>query len=70
MLVAIGVNQDGFQEVFGVAEGTKEDELSWRAFLRHLKGRGLKNVKLFIGDKCLGLVESLGEFYLEAAYQR
>jgi transposase-like protein len=70
VLVAIGVNQDGYREVLGVAEGTKEDKASWQAFLRHLKGRGLKGVKLFVGDKCLGLVESLGEFYPEAAYQR
>ena len=27
-------------------------------------------MKLIIADKCLGLVESLGEFYPEAAYQR
>lgn len=53
-----------------MAEGTKEDKPSWQAFLRHLKGRGLKGVKLFIGDKCLGLVESLTEFYPEAAFQR
>ena len=70
VLVAIGVNQDGFREVLGVAEGTKEDKASWQGFLRHLKGRGLKGVKLIVGDKCLGLVESLGEFYPEAAYQR
>jgi transposase-like protein len=70
VLVAIGVNQDGYREVLGVAEGTKEDKASWQAFLRQLKGRGLKGVKLFVGDKCLGLVESLGEFYPEAAYQR
>jgi transposase-like protein len=70
VLVAIGVNQDGYREELGVAEGTKEDKASWQAFLRQLKGRGLKGVKLFVGDKCLGLVESLGEFYPEAAYQR
>jgi putative transposase len=70
VLVAIGVNQDGYREVLGVAEGTKEDKASWQAFLRHLKGRGLQGVKLFIGDKCLGLVESLAEFYPQAAYQR
>ena len=70
VLVAIGVNQDGFRVVLGVAEGTKEDKASWQGFLRHLKTRGLKGVKLVIGDKCLGLVESLGEFFPEAAYQR
>lgn len=70
ILVAIGVNQDGFREVLGVAEGTKEDKASWQGFLRYLKDRGLKGVKLIIADRCLGLVESLAEFYPEAAYQR
>lgn len=70
VLIAIGVNAEGFREVLGVAEGAKEDAESWRAFLRHLKGRGLGGVKLFVSDKCLGLVEALGEFYPQAAWQR
>ena len=53
-------------EVLAVAEGSKEDKASWTAFLWHLKERGLKGVRLFVSDKCLGLVESLGEFYPEA----
>src|SRR5271170_2406454 len=70
LLVAIGVNEEGFREVLAVAEGSKEDKASWTAFLRHLKGRGLKGVRLFVSDKCLGLVESLGDFYPEALWQR
>jgi transposase-like protein len=70
VLVAIGVDQDGFRQILGVSEGTKEDKESWRNFLRHLKSRGLKGVRLFITDKCLGLVEALGEFYPEAKWQR
>ena len=70
VLVAIGVSAEGFREVIGVAEGAKEDKEGWSGFLKHLKGRGLKGVKLFIGDRCLGLVESLGEFFPEARYQR
>lgn len=70
ILVAIGVNAEGYREVLGVAEGTKEDKASWQGFLRYLKDRGLSGVKLFIGDRCLGLVETLAEFYPEAAYQR
>jgi len=58
VLVAIGVNQEGFREILGVAEGAREDAESWRTFLRHLKERGLKGVRLFISDKCLGLVEA------------
>jgi putative transposase len=70
VLVAIGVNADGFREILGVMEGAQEDTESWRAFLRHLKERGLKGVRLVISDKCLGLVEALGECFPEARWQR
>ena len=70
VLVAIGVGSDGYREVLGVCEGMKEDKEGWRQFLRQLKQRGLKGVRLFISDKSLGLVESLGEFYAEARWQR
>jgi transposase-like protein len=70
VLVAVGVNAEGYREVLGVMEGAKEDTDSWRAFLRHLKERGLRGVRLVIADKCLGLVEALGECYPEAAWQR
>jgi putative transposase len=70
VLVAIGVAADGYRQVLGVAEGTKEDKAGWSGFLRHLKKRGLKDVKLVISDACLGLMESLGDFYPEAKWQR
>jgi len=70
VLVAIGVNNEGYREILGAAEGAKEDKESWKKFLRHLKDRGLKGVKLIISDKCLGLVENLGDFYPKADWQR
>jgi len=70
VLVATGVNQEGDREVLGVVEGAKEDSESWTAFLRQLKERGLRGVKLFVSDRCLGLVENLAEFYPEASWQR
>jgi len=70
VLVAIGVNGDGHRDVLGVSEGAKEDKESWRSFLRYLKQRGLKGVDLFISDKSLGLVETIGEFYPKARWQR
>jgi putative transposase len=70
VLVAIGVREDGYREILGVAEGVKEDTESWRNFLRHLKQRGLCGVRLVTSDKCLGLVEAVGEFYPEASWQR
>src|ERR1700723_2545574 len=70
VLVAIGVAQSGYRQILAVSEGAKEDKASWTAFLRELKERGLKGVKLFVSDKCLGLVENLAEFYPEASWQR
>jgi putative transposase len=70
VLVAVGVDQDGYRHILGVQEGAKEDKEGWTRFLRHLKSRGLKGVKLFVSDKCLGLVESLTDFYPDAQWQR
>ena len=54
VLVAIAVNEDGFREVLGAAEGMKEDKASWVSFFQWLRGCGLDGVKLIIGDKCMG----------------
>lgn len=70
VLVAFGVNEDGYREILGVAEGAKEDKESWRNFLRYLKDRGLTGVELVVSDKCLGLVEALAEFYPDSDWQR
>ncbi len=70
VLVAVGVDSEGYRKVLGVAEGCKEDKESWLNFLRHLKDRGLTGVRLFITDKCLGLVDALGEVYPESKWQR
>ena len=70
VLVAIAVNEDGYREVLGAAEGMKEDKASWISFFQWLKGRGLDGVKLIVGDKCLGMLEAVGEVFPEAKYQR
>ena len=70
ILVAIGVDEEGYREVIGAAEGMKEDKESWRSFLVWLKSRGLDGVKLVVGDKNLGMCESVHEVFPEAKYQR
>ena len=57
LLVAIGVNSDGYRA-------------GWSAFLKHLKERGLTGVRLIISDACIGLAESAAEFFPEAGWQR
>ena len=70
VLVAIAVNEDGFREVLGAAEGMKEDKASWVSFFQWLRGRGLNGVKLIVGDKCMGMLEAVGEVFPDAKYQR
>ena len=70
ILVAVGVGQDGYREILGIAEGCKEDKSGWSGFLGYLKQRGLACPELFITDKCLGLLEALAEYYPDAQWQR
>lgn len=66
ILVAIAVNEDGYREVLGAAEGMKEDKASWVEFFKWLKSRGLEGVQLIVGDKCLGMLEVIGEVQIPA----
>jgi len=70
VLVALAVNAEGYREILEVAECMKEDHASWEGFLRQWKKRGLKGVRLFVTDKCLGLVQVIAETYPEARWQR
>ena len=70
ILVAIGVDEEGYREVIGAAEGMKEDAESWKNFLIWLRERGLDSVKLMVGDKCLGMCNAVAEVFPAAKYQR
>lgn len=70
ILVAMGVNEQGYREILGSMEGEREDKASWTAFLRDLKSRGLKGTRLVISDKCTGLVESATDIFPNAKWQR
>ena len=70
VLVAIGVDDTGHREVIGVTEGMKEDKASWEQFIRSLIERGLKGVRLVVGDRCAGLVSTVNAMLPDAGYQR
>ena len=69
-MVAIGVNDGGFREVIGAAEGLTESAECWREFLSWLKSRGLRGVRMFTGDKAAGMVGAIAEVFPDAARQR
>lgn len=70
VMVAIGVNSDGYREVIGAAEGFTESKECWAEFLSWLKSRGLSGVRMFTGDKAAAMTGSIAEVFPDAAYQR
>ena len=70
VLVAVGVDSEGHREVIGVAEGMKEDSASWEQFVRGMIERGLRGVRLVVGDRCAGLVSTVRSMLPRAGYQR
>ena len=66
VMAAVGVNEDGYREVIGCAESSE----CWRDFLSWLKSRGLRGVRMFVGDKAAGMVGSIAEVFPDARYQR
>lgn len=69
VIVAVGVNSDGRREVLGMDIGASEAEAFWTAFLRKLRQRGLRGVKLVISDARDGLKTSVAKL-LHASWQR
>ena len=70
VLVAIGINAEGHREVIGVTEGMREDSASWEQFFRSMIERGLRGVRLVVGDRCAGLVSTVNSMLPNAKYQR
>ena len=69
VIVAVGVNSDGRREVLGMDIGASEAEAFWTAFLRKLRQRGLRGVKLVISDAHDGLKVAVAKL-LHASWQR
>lgn len=70
VMVAVGVNDDGYREVIGAAEGFTESSECWRDFLSWLRSRGLRGVRMIVGDKAAGMVGSIAEVFPDAAHRR
>lgn len=70
VMVAIGVNSDGYREVIGAAEGYTESRECWAEFLSWLKSRGLRGVRMVTGDKAAAMTGAIAEVFPDAAYQR
>ena len=69
VIVAVAVNADGRREVLGMDVGPSEAETFWTDFLRKLRRRGLRGVKLVISDAHEGIKAAVAKV-LNATWQR
>ena len=69
VIVAIGGNTDGRREVLGMDIGPSEAETFWTEFLRKLRRRGLRGVKLVISDAHEGIKAAVSKL-MNATWQR
>lgn len=70
VLIAIGINRDGYREVLGLMIGDSESEATWSAFFGWLKDRGLTGVDLVVSDDHRGLVNAVQTYFQGATWQR
>lgn len=70
LLIAMGVNEEGYREVLGFTLWDSETHLGWKTFFEDLKKRGIGQVDYVISDAHTGLVKALQEVFVEAAWQR
>src|SRR6476660_2511885 len=70
VMVATGVNAEGYREVLGINTATAESGAGWLAFFRDLVARGLGGVALVTSDAHTGLVDAVGANLPGAAWQR
>lgn len=68
-IIAVGVNADGRREVLGMDIGPSEAETFWTEFLRKLRRRGLRGVKLVVSDAHEGLKAAVAKA-LQSTWQR
>ena len=70
VMLATGVNADGYREVLGINCATAESGAGWLTFFRDLVARGLSGVALVTSDAHAGLIEAIGATLPGASWQR
>jgi len=70
VMIATGVNADGYREILGIHTATTESESGWLSFFRDMVARGLSGVALVTSDAHAGLVEAIGATLPNASWQR
>jgi putative transposase len=70
LLVAVGVNRQGYRELLAVEAAPKEQAPAWQSLLRGLVDRGLQGVQLVISDDHEAIKAAVAAELPQVAWQR
>lgn len=70
VMIATGINENGYREILGLQIGDTESEASWGAFFSELKQRGLHGVDQVTSDHHSGLVKAVRTHFQGVTWQR
>ena len=70
VMIAVGINAEGYREILGIMLGDSESEASWSEFFSWLKRRGLCGVDLIISDHHGGLIRAIRQHFQGVTWQR
>jgi transposase-like protein len=70
VLVAIGINEEGYRTVLGASCALSEAEVHWRSFLESLQQRGLHGVRFIVSDDHPGLRAAIQARFGSVTHQR
>jgi len=70
LLIAMGVNEEGYREILGFYLSESESETSWDEFFTELVQRGLKTPRLVTSDHHKGLSKAIQKRFPGSSWQR
>lgn len=70
VLLATGINREGYREILGLMIGDSESEATWSEFFDRLKARRLNGEDIVVLDDHKGLVKAVQTHFQGASWQR
>ena len=69
-MIAIGITEEGIQEVVGFGVYDNESHNTWASFYESLKKRGMLSPKMIVSDAHKGEKTAIGKVYPDSPWQR
>src|SRR6266566_3300245 len=70
ILAVVGIAESGAREVLAFQVGDRENEQAWKDLLEDLKGRGVKEIGLWISDGNQAMLNAITKKFPTSARQR